>query len=233
MKRAFLRAAAIAMAIDLAFAAPSTLRVLRGALPATESRLGDAIASAFGGLTFPLAAAAVAASLFGAGTGPRSRLDRLVAAGAEPDRAVLPTIGAALAATVGAAVVSGILTIVFLRTILHLPTYFAADVFGTAWANALGAAAWSALALAFVVGTAKPARAYIVVGVDLATRLLPGAIAWIAQSAHVGNVLGAPPPRGFLRVPVLPQLASVAFLLVMAALAAFVASRRYRGAARD
>jgi hypothetical protein len=222
---------AIATAIDLAFAAPATLRVLRGALPATESRLGDAIASAFGGLTLPLAAAAVAATLFGAGTRSRGRIDRIVAAGSEPDRALLPTLGAALLASVASAVVAGIVTGVLLRTILHLPTYFVADVLGTAWANALGAAAWSALAIAFVIGTGKPGRAYLVVAVDLVTRLLPGAVAWIAPSAHVGNVLGAPPPRGFLRVPVLPQLASVAFLLAMAALAAFVASRRYRGRA--
>jgi hypothetical protein len=220
---------AVATAIDLAFAAPATLRVLGGTLPATESRLGDAIASAFGGLTFPLSAAAVAAMLFGAGTRSRGRIDRLVAAGSEPDRAVMPTIGAALLATVVGAVSAGIVTVVLLRSILHLSTYFAADVFGTAWANALGAAAWSALAVAFVIGTGKPGRAYLVVAVDLATRLLPGAIAWIAPSAHVGNVLGAPPPRGFLRVPILPQLASVGFLLVLAALAAFVASRRYRG----
>ena len=232
MKQAFARATSISSAITLAFAAPATLRVLTGALPSTESRLGDAIASAFGGLTFPLAAAAVAASLFGAGTRARHRIDRRVAAGAEPTAAVMPIIGVALAGTIAGAVLGGVLTVLLLRTILHLHAYFLADVLGTAWANALGAAAWSSLAIAFVVGSARPARAYLVVAVDLVTRLLPGAIAWIAPSAHLSNVLGAPPPRGFLRVPVLPQLVSVAFLIVVAALFAFMASRRYRGAAR-
>jgi hypothetical protein len=228
----FLRASAIASAITLAFAAPATARVLHGAA-SSETRLGEAIASAFGGITFPVVGAAIAATLFARESAPRRRMDRLVAAGAEPNHTALPRIGIALGGAAAGAALAGIVVVVLLRAIVHLPALLVVDALGTAWANALGASAWTALAIALVIGSGRAGRAYVVIGIDLATRLLPGAVAWIAPSAHVGNVLGAPPPRGFVHVPVLPQLVSVAFLVVLAAIFAALATRTYRGVPRS
>jgi hypothetical protein len=106
------------------------------------------------------------------------------------------------------------------------------DLFGTAWANALGATTWTAIGLACVAPSGRPSRGAIPLALDLVTRILPGAAAWIAPSAHVGNLLGAPPSRGVVAVPVLPQPASAAALIAIAVVAAAIAIRRYVGAAR-
>jgi hypothetical protein len=217
--------------ITLAFAAPATLKLFQGTLSPNEARLGDALASALGGVTLPIVAAATAASIFGAGSALRTRADRLVAAGALPREVIGRPLSIALGSAAIASAIAGALTVVLLRSSLKLggAGLLAHDAAATAWAMILGATAWTAFASLFVVRTGKAARAWIVVGVDLLTRLIPGAVAWVAPSAHVGNVLGAPPPRGFVHVPVIPQIASVGILLVMAALFAALCVRRYQG----
>lgn len=218
--------------ITLAFAAPATLKLFGGTLSPNEARLSDAVASALGGVTLPIVAAATAASVLSHTASLRARADRLVAAGALPRDVVWrPLVLALFAATVASALAGG-LTVLLLRTALKLggAGLVAHDIAATAWAMLLGGAAWTALASAFVIRSGRAARAWLVVGLDLLSRLIPGALAWLSPSAHVGNVLGAPPPRGFVHVPVIPQLASVAVLVALAALFVFLAARRYQGA---
>jgi hypothetical protein len=218
--------------ITLAFAAPATIKLFQGSLSPNEARLSDALASALGGITLPIVGAATAVAVFGAGSALRTRADRLVSAGALPRQVIGRPLAIAIASAAVASAVAGALTVLLLRGALKLGSagLFAHDAAATAWAMVLGAAAWTAFASVFVVRTGKAARAWIVVGIDLLTRLIPGAVAWIAPSAHVGNVLGAPPPRGFVHVPILPQLASVGALIVVAAFFAWLCTRRYQGA---
>lgn len=231
-RAAFLRAGGLALVIAFAFAAPATIALSAGQLAPTESRLGDAIASAFGGITLPLVAAAVIASVLGAASPLRAHADRLVSAGAEPRTVIVRPLLLALVAATVASAIGAALTVVLLRGALRLGvgTTMIFDSFATAWGTLLGAAAWTGLAALLVVRSGRPARAWFVVAIDLLSRLLPGAAAWLAPSAHVDNVLGAPPPRGFVHVPVLPQLASVGVLLVLGALTLLLATRRYEGA---
>ncbi len=223
-QRALLRTTSIGAIIALAFAAPATLKLFQGQLGPNESRLGDALAGAFGGITLPIVAAAIAASVLGGTT--RGRADRLVAAGGEPGKLIARPLALAVIAAIVASAVAGALTVVLLRVSLRLGTggAIAFDIGATAWANALGAAAWTSIAAAFVTRSGRPARAWIVVGIDLLSRLLPGAAAWIAPSAHVENVLGAPPPRGFVHVPELSQ-----WIVVIAVIGIAIAVRRYAG----
>lgn len=221
----------VAAVITLAFAAPATVRLAIGRLAPDESRLGDAIASALGGITLPIVAAATAVAVLGVGSPLRAHADRRVAAGATPRSVVGRMLAITIAAATLASAFAGALTILLLRLSLKLgaPSLLVFDMGATAWGAILGAAAWTALASAFVIRSGRAGLAWIVIGIDLLTRLIPGALAWIAPSAHVGNVLGAPPPRGFVHVPAIPQLASVAVLLVLAGLSAVVAARRYQG----
>ena len=227
------RSMSTAAIITLAFAAPATVRLFVGTLSPDESRLGDALASALGGVTLPIVGAATVVAVLGAGSALRIRADRLVAAGALPETTIRRPLLIAVAAAALASALAGALTVILLRTSLHLGSgrLIAEDVAATSWAMILGASAWSTLAAVFVIRTGRAARAWIVVGIDLLTRLIPGALAWLAPSAHVGNVLGAPPPRGFIAVPVLPQLASVALLIMLAGFSALIAVRRYQGPA--
>ncbi|MBI2392751.1 MAG: hypothetical protein HYV09_24410 [Deltaproteobacteria bacterium] len=230
-RRVLLRALGIGALVAMAFAAPATISLVRGQLAPTESRLGEAIAHAFGGVTLPILAAAVAAGVLGDGSPVRARVDRLVAAGADPRRVLLrPILLAMIAATLAGALAST-LTVALLRLSLRLgaPSLLLFDMLASAWATMLGAAAWTGLAALLVARTGRPVRAWLVVAIDLVTRLVPGALAWIAPSAHVENVLGAPPPRGFVHVPVVPQLASVAALLAIAVISTAIAARRYQG----
>lgn len=225
------RALGIGALVALAFAAPATISLVRGQLSPTESRLGEAIAHAFGGVTLPIVAAAIAAGVLGDGSPVRARADRLVAAGADPRRVLLRPILLAMVAATMASALASTLTVALLRLSLKLggPSLLAFDMLASAWGTIVGAAAWTGLAALLVVRTGRPARAWLVIAIDLATRLVPGALAWIAPSAHVDNVLGAPPPRGFVHVPVMPQLASVAVLLAIAAVSTAIAARRYQG----
>lgn len=229
VRRSFGLASLVGVAVVVAFATPATMRLVTGALAPTEPRLTDAVASAFSGITLPVLGAAIAASTFGSASRLRTRADRIVAAGLAPESAVRTPLLVAIAAASLAAAVAGALLVVLLRLALRLRGPLLFDVAGTAWAMAIGAAAWTALACAIVARSGRPARGAAVVFLDLVTRLLPGAAAWIAPSAHLGNVLGAPPPRGFVHVPVLPQLASVAVLIALAVFGALLAQRRYRG----
>jgi len=229
-RRTLLRTTAVGAVIALAFAAPATLKILQGQLGPSESRLSDALASAFGGITLPIVAAAIAAGVLGGSL--RARTDRLVAAGGEPSKLIVRPLVFAVLAAVLASAVAGAITVVLLRSALKLggAAMIVTDVGATAWANSLGAAAWTSVACAFVMRSGKPARAWIVVAVDLSTRVLPGFASWLAPSAHIDNVLGAPPPRGFVHVPVLSQWISVALLIAMAAAGVAIAVRRYAGA---
>ena len=232
VKRAFARACALSLVVDLASASPATFRVVRGALAPTEGRLGDAVASAFSGVTLPIAAAVVVGSVLVSGAPLRAHVDRLVAAGLEPRAVIGRPLALALAASALSGALAGGLTLGLLRAILHLgpPSFALFDVLATGWAVACGALAWTGLASAFAIRSGRPARAWSVVAIDLLSRLLPGGAAWLAPSAHVGNLLGAPPPRGLVPVPALPQGVSVAVLLSLALVASFVAARRYQGA---
>jgi hypothetical protein len=232
-RRALGRGLSTAAIITLAFAAPATVRLLQGTLAPTEARLSDALASALGGITLPIVGAATVVSILGAGSSLRTRVDRVVAAGASPDKMILRPLAVAFGSAALASALAGALTVLLLRTSLKLGTAstIASDILATSWAMILGASAWTGMAAMFVVRTGRAARAWIVIGVDLLTRLIPGALAWIAPSAHVSNVLGAPPPRGFVHVPVIPQLASVATLLAIALICGWIATRRYQGPA--
>jgi hypothetical protein len=228
-RRALLRTTAVGTVIALAFAAPATIKLLQGRLGPNESRLGEALADAFGGITLPIVAAAIAASVLGGAL--RGRVDRLVAAGGEPQKLIARPLAFAVLSAVLASALAGAITVLLLRSALKLGggSLIVTDIGATAWANALGAAAWTAVAAAFVTRSGRPVRAWIVVPFDLLTRLLPGAASWFAPSAHVDNVLGAPPPRGFVHVPVLSQWISVALLIAMTATAIAIAVRRYAG----
>ena len=229
-RRALLRTTAVGAVLALAFAAPATLKLLQGQLGPNESRLGEALADAFGGVTLPIVGAAIAASVLSGSL--RGRADRLVAAGGEPGKLIARPLALAVIAAVVASALAGSVTVLLLRSALKLGggAMIVTDIGATAWANGLGAAAWTAVAAAFVTRSGRPMRAWIVVALDLLTRLLPGVASWVAPSAHIDNVLGAPPPRGFVHVPVLSQWISVAALLAMAALGVAVAIRRYAGA---
>ena len=215
-----------------AFAAPAVIALSQGLMAPTEMRLTRAVVGAFGGITLPIIGATVAGWFFGVGTRSRSRADLLVAAGLPPMRAVLPILGIAIGvAALGASLVAAVIVAV-LRAHHHLgsSSLITRDAFGTAWAVMLGAAWWTSLASLLVARSGKSGRAWFVVAIDLGLRLLPGAVAWVAPSAHVANMLGAPPPVSFVHVPVLPQWLSVAVLLAIAIVAAAGAARRYRGA---
>ncbi len=226
------RVAAVAAIVALAFAAPSVASVVSGLAAPSEPRLSRAILSCFGGITLPILGAAVSGVVLGVRATMRVRLDRLVSAGLSPQRAIVrPSLVAIVTAALSAAVV-GAAIVSLLRLALHLGTrrLLAVDALGTAWALSLGTAVWTAMALSLVARTGRPGRAYLVVAVDLATRLLPGALAWIAPSAHVANLLGAPPPRGLLHVPLLDQRVSAAVLGASFVAFALLAARRYQGA---
>jgi hypothetical protein len=218
--------------IAAAFAAPAIIALSQGLVAPSESRLTRAIVAAFGGITLPILGATVAGWFLGVGTRPRSRADVLVAAGLPPMRAVLPMLGAAIAvASLGASLV-GAVVVAAVRAHHHLggAAMSMRDAFGTAWALMLGAAAWTSIAALLVAHTGRAGRGWIVVAIDLGLRLLPGAMAWVAPSAHVANLLGAPPPASFVHVPVLSQGLSVVFLAVIALFATAGAARRYQGA---
>ncbi len=231
-RSAGLRSATLGAAIIVAFSAPAVLRLASGLLAPTESRFGDAIASALGGVALPVLAAAIVTALLAESAPLRIRADLLVSAGVAPRRLVPRLLGTTLLAAIVSAVIASVAVVVMVRVSLRLrtPGMMVQDVLGTAWAVTVGTAAWTAIAAAFAIRSARGARAWLVVPIDLVTRLVPGALAWIAPSAHVANLLGAPPPRGFAHVPVLPQLASVGVLSALAVLASLVALRRYRGA---
>jgi hypothetical protein len=230
-RRSFARAFGLALAITFAFGAPATLKLLQGQLAPTETLLGEAITAAFGGITLPVVAAAVSASVLGNGSVLRAHVDRLVAAGVEPRAVIGRPIAIAAFAAASASALGAALTLVLLRAALHLggPGLVLTDLLATAWGALLGAAAWTAASASFVVRSGRPVLAWLVVPLDLCARLLPGAAAWIGPSAHVENVLGAPPPRGVVHVPILAQPASVLVLTAVAVAAAIAARRRYAG----
>jgi hypothetical protein len=228
----WIRLGVLVGAINLAFASPVLGALAQRPPASTERALTRLVVGAFGGLSLPIVAAAVAATIFAAGAPIRARLDRLVAAGAAPSRVIArPVVLAIVVAALSAGVVAGLIDLV-LRARLGLAhgSLVALDTLGSAWAVSLGAAAWSALAIPTVARGGKGARAFLLVGVDLASRLLPGGAAWLAPSAHVENVLGAPPSARAVPVPVIPQLASVVVLLVIAVAGAVVTTRSYDGA---
>lgn len=232
--RTIVRLAAVAALVPLAFAAPSLLG-LDGVprAPGDEAQLGRVMARAFGGLSLPIVAAVVVAFGLGQGSPLRSRIDRQIAAGLPEQRAALRVIGPALLVAAAVPALVAAFTVVALRLARHLGggALVAQDAAGSAWAVFLGAAAWGALAALLVARTGRGARAYWLIGVELLLRLVPGAAAWASPSAHVGNLLGAPPPRGFVVVPVLPQWVSVIALAALALAGTAAALRRYRAAA--
>jgi hypothetical protein len=228
---ALARLAAIAALVPLAFAAPALLG-LDGVprAPGDEAQLGRAMLRAFGGLSLPIVAAVVVAFGLGRGSPLRARLDRAVAAGLAPSRAA-PRATLLVAAVVPALVAAA--TVIALRLARHLGggALVAQDAAGSAWGVFLGGAAWAGLAALLVARSGRGMRAYWLLGIELPLRLAPGAAAWLSPSAHLGNLLGAPPPRGFVPVPVIPQWVSVLALLVVAIAATAGALRRYRAAA--
>jgi len=226
------RTAIVAAIVALAFAAPSIVSVLQGRGIANETRLSRAMLSCFGGITLPILGAAVAGNLLGVNSRARRRLDRLVAAGLDPRRALLGPFLSTIVVTSLAAALVGAVVVTALRSTLHLGTtkLVSLDALGTAWTLGVGAATWTAPALVLVAKTGRPGRGYFVVLIDLGTRLLPGALAWVAPSAHVSNLLGAAPPRSFVHIPVLDQRVSSIVLLLLLALFSFLATRRYQGA---
>lgn len=226
-----LRAGAAAAAIALSFCAPSMYALARGIVGPSESRLASALVSSFGGLTLPLAGIAVASVFFAAGSRSRARADRLVAAGASPRSAMSGLLATAVLVAALSCAVVGAIVVGALRVRFHLGSarLITTDVLGTMWALCLGGAAWTAIAIAFVARSGRLSRAWIVVAIDVVTRLLPAGAAWIAPTNHVANLLGAPPPSGFFRAPMVSQGASVVTLLVLVAIASAVSTRRYRG----
>ena len=226
------RTALLSAIVTLAFAAPSIVSVLSGRGIANETRLSRAMLSCFGGITLPILGAAVAGNLLGVNSRARRRLDRLVAAGLDPRRALPgPYAVTVLVAAFSAGLVSAVV-ISALRSTLHLGTtkLAAIDALGSAWSVGLGAATWTSIALVLVAKTGRPGRGYLAVLIDLGTRLLPGAFAWVAPSAHVSNLLGAAPPPSLVHVPVLDQRLSSIVLVASFALFSYLATRRYTGA---
>lgn len=225
------RAGLAFVAVALALATPALV-----AAPALRSvdelTFGRAVARAFSGVTFPVAGAVLAVLLLSKTSRIRRGADRLVGAGLPPARAARFLVLVTLLCAVGVAAPLGAAVVATLRGAAHLgPTDLAVrDVLGTAWAAALGAAAWTAVGAAFLARSGQPSRALLVLAIDLPTRMLPGGAAWLAPGAHLDNVLGAPPPRGLLPVPVLPQLVSVAALVAVALLGAWIALLRYEAA---
>jgi hypothetical protein len=227
------RLGTLAALLPLAFAAPALIGL--GPRPAgapTEARLAQLMFHAFGGISLPVVACVVAAFALGAGAPLRARLDRLVAAGLAPTRAAPRVLGLAIGvASIVPALVAAI-TVTLLRLAHHLGAGGAllADAAGSAWAVFLGGAAWSALAALVVARSGRGARAYWLILVELGVRLLPGGAAWLSPSAHVGNLLGAMPPRSIIAAPVLPQWVSVIALALVAVSGTALAVRRYRAA---
>ena len=223
----------LAAILALAFAAPALLGAAHGLGAATERRLGLEIVQAFGGITLPVVGAAVAAIFLANGSRMRSWADALVSAGETPTRAILRPVLTAIACAAVATSIVGAAVVVALRVKHHLGTggAIASDALYTAWSMALGAAAWTALAAALVVRTGRAGRGYLLVAIDLGSRLLPGGTSWLAPSTHVANLLGAPPPRGIVHVGVLPQWASIAALGAMAVVGVAAAVKRYAGRA--
>lgn len=227
------RLGTLAALLPLAFAAPALIGL--GTTPVgapSEVRLARMMLHAYGGISLPVVACVVVAFALGAGAPLRARLDRLIAAGLAPTRAAPRAIGLALAvASVVPALVAA-LTVTLLRLAHHLggAGVLLADAAGSAWAVLLGGAAWSALAALVVARSGRGTRAYWLILAELGLRLLPGGAAWLSPSAHVGNLLGAMPPRSIIAVPVLPQWASVLTLAVIAVTASLLAIRRYRAA---
>jgi hypothetical protein len=228
-----LRLATLAALLPLAFAAPALIGL--GPRPVgapTEARLAQLMLHAYGGISLPVVGCVVAAFALGAGAPLRARLDRLIAAGLAPTRVAPRAIGlAVVVASVVPALVAA-LTVTLLRLAHHLGAggVLLADAAGSAWAVFLGGAAWSALAALVVARSGRGARAYWLILAELGLRLLPGGAAWLSPSAHVGNLLGAMPPRSIIAAPVLPQWVSVLALAAVAVAGSLLAIRRYRAA---
>ena len=217
--------------LALAFAAPALLGATHGAGISSERRLERALVQAFDGITLPIVAAAIVAMLLSTGSVVRARADALVAAGMPAGRAVLRPLLLAVACAAVASALVGAAVVVVLRVRHHLGpgSLVIGDALGTAWAMTLGAAAWTTLAAALVVRNGRGSNGYLIVLLDLGARLLPGGAAWLAPSAHVANLLGAPPPAGLVHAPVLPQWVSVVVLAGFALLGGAATVRRYVG----
>ncbi len=226
-----LRALALAPMVLLAFAAPAIFVLARGHMVIGESQLGRVVVRAFGGISLPVLASVIAALTLSRDAIVRRRADLRVAAGEEPTRALARPLTHALVCIVASALLGSLVVVAALRVHLHLGSAreIVLDVLGTTWAVSLGGVAWLALAAALVVRSGRGVTAFLLIPLDLVSRLLPGAAQWFVPSSHVANLLGAPPPEGFVHVPVLPQLASVGALVVFAALGLAITARRYRG----
>ncbi len=226
------RLGALAALLPLAFAAPAFVGLGAGPGGPDEAHLTRLMTDAFGGVSLPVVGCVVVAFALDAGAPLRARLDRLVAAGLPPARAARRGIAlaVAIAAIVPALVAASTATLLRLAHHLGGARLALGDAAGSAWAVLLGGAAFGALAALVVARSGRGTRAYWLLLADLASRLLPGGAIWLSPSAHVGNLLGAMPPRSIVAVPVLPQWVSVVILLAIAAAASLGAVRRYRAA---
>lgn len=228
--RALSRGALVFLFVALALATPGFV-----AAPALrrvdELGLMRVVVRALSGVTLPLAGAALAVMVMATESRLRRGVDLLVGAGLDPARGARFLLLCAMVIAVGVGAPLGAATVLVLRGAARLGDSSIAlrDAAGTAWAAALGAAAWTALAAAFIARSGRPSRALAVLIVDLPTRLLPGAAVWISPTTHLENLLGAPPPQSLVRVPIVPQLASALVLLVVAAVGARITLGRYEG----
>lgn len=221
----------LAFVVAFAFAAPALLAISHALVEVDESRITRAMVASFAGVSLPVVGAAIAAMYFGIGTRSRSRADALVAAGLDPRRAVMVPLLSAIVAAASASALVGAVVIVVVRTHFHVGSggVIATDVLATAWALVLGAALWTSIASALIARSGRAGRGFLAVGFDLASRLLPGGVAWLAPSSHVANLLGAAPPQGIVHVPVLAQGSSVLVLATLTLVATGLSAIRYRG----
>jgi hypothetical protein len=173
----------------------------------------------FGGLVLPL----LAYTITGGVLGPRAfatSIEPLVALGAPPARTSLAAIavGAAACAAIGALLGSAVAALA--HGAGDAPRW--ADAASTAYASAIGGAAYAAWFAAGATLTRSGMGRPALLVVDWVLGAGDGFAALFTPRAHVRNLLGGPPPGE------LPQGASAAALAVIAIACAAFAARRAR-----
>lgn len=219
--------------ILLAFAAPTFVTATHSTI--TEMSLGRLIVSTFGGLTLSVFGAVSAALLWNKNSPLRARADALVSFGLSTKTAALPIFLTAVVLCALWAAVLGASFVSLLRgtSTLSQKNIWMHDAIGTAWSVGLGTTFWFCFAIALMARSGKSKFAYVVIAIDLVSRLLLGPAAWLSPSNHIANVLGAPPPTSLIRVPILSQSVSVGTLITLSVGLFFLALVRYQGRPKE
>jgi hypothetical protein len=178
-----------------------------------------ALVGAFGALVVPLLCYAIAGGALGA-TSLSSASAPAVAFGATPLRATFATLAVVLTASIASCAALGAIVAVVAHGSADPPV--ARDAFTSAYAGALGGAAYASLfALGSTFGRRGGGRT-LALAADWLLGANTTAIALVTPRAHLRNLLGSTPPAA------LGERASAVALVLLAALFVALTIRRTR-----